>query len=124
MPVLPFEAMEENIPKLKKLFVDYYRSSALNQCTHQVPPLVESSLPLSLMVDPSGKPTAVHKPALVSLHFMDEVREGLEKDVCLEVWERVPENTPTTWYSQMYVVVKNNFCHAVHWIFVLLIILL
>ena len=47
--------------------------------------------------------------------------EGLEKDVCLGVLERVPENTPTTWCSRMCVVPKKNGsphhtvnCHAVN----------
>lgn len=45
-------------------------------------------------MDLTVKLTAVHKPAQVPVHFVDEVKEGLEKDVCLGVIERVPENTP------------------------------
>lgn len=95
--VLPYEVLKENIPKLKKWIMDFYQSSALNQCTHQVFPLVNSLLPLNLMVAYSVKPTAVHKSAQFPLHFMDEVMEGLEKDMCLGVLEKVPQNTPTTW---------------------------
>ena len=36
---------------------------------------------------------------------------GLEKDVHLGVLERVPENTPTTWWSRMCVVPKKNASH-------------
>ena len=53
---IPFEHIPENIPKLKMCIVDLYRSSAFNQCTHQVLPVVVSSPPLNLLVDPSIKP--------------------------------------------------------------------
>ena len=78
-------------------------------------PLVDSLLPLNLEVDSSVKPTVVHKPTQVPLHFMEEVREGLEKDVCFGFLEKVPENTAITWCSRMCVVTKKNGlpCHTV-----------
>ena len=64
--------------------------------------------PLHILVDPKAIPTAVHKPAHVPIHFIDEIKEGLEKDIFLDFLERVPENTPTTWCSIMCVVVKKS----------------
>ena len=100
--------MEENVPMLKQLVSYYYASSDFNTCTHQFLPLVESLPPLRLLVDPTVTPKAVHKPAQVPIHFVDEVKAGLEKDIRLGVLERVPENTPVTWCSRMCVVVKKN----------------
>ena len=73
-------ATAENIPRLKKWIQERYASSAFNVCTHQVLPLVNSSPPLRLFVDPDAKPVAVHKPATVPLHFTKEVRDGLDKN--------------------------------------------
>ena len=78
---LPFEPIRENIPRLNKQIVNNCRLSAFNQCTCEALPVVDSSPPLNLLVDPSVKPTAIHKPVQVQLHFIDEVRERLEKDV-------------------------------------------
>lgn len=39
---------------------------------------------------------------------MDEIKEGLEKNVNLGVLEWMPENTPTTWCSRICVVVNKN----------------
>ena len=94
---LPVPATVENIPKLKKWIEEKYASSAFNVCTHQVLPLVNSSPPLRLFVDPNVKPVAVHKPAMVPLHFTKEVCNSMDKDKRLGIIERVPENTPTTW---------------------------
>ena len=105
---LPMPATAENIPKLKKCIEEKYASSAFNVCTHQVLPLVNFSPPLRLFMDPNAKHVAVHKPATVPLHFTKEVCDGLDKDECLGVIERVQENTLMTWCSRMCMVVKKN----------------
>ena len=81
---LPWAATKYNIPKFKEWNVEYYKALAFNQCIHHVLPLVEA---------PKVAPTALHKPAQVLIHFVKEIKEGLEKDVHLGVLERVPENT-------------------------------
>jgi hypothetical protein len=106
------EPVRGNIPRLRKWIVDNYRPLAFNQCTHQVLCVVDSPPLLNLSVDYLVKPRAIHKPAQVPLHFIDEVREGMKKDVCLGVLERVPENTPNTWCSRMCVVPKKNGNHT------------
>ena len=78
---LPMAATEENVPKLKKWIIERYASSAFNTCTHQFLPLVESSLLLRLLVDPTVTPKAVHKP--VQAQFMLLMRSRL-------VWRRMP----------------------------------
>ena len=101
-------ATEGNILALRKWIVDRYKSSAFNICTHLPLPLVNSSPALRLYVDPKARPVAVHKAAQVPLHFMEEIKEGLDTDVRLGVIEKVPVNTPTEWCSRMVTVVKKN----------------
>ena len=44
------------------------------------------------------EPKAVHRPGVVPVHWMDQVREDLERDIALGVLERVPQNTPIDGY--------------------------
>ena len=87
---------------LKEWLLNYYGSSAFNVCEHQPLPLMKGE-PLELHVDPTAKPVAIHKPALVPLHWQDKVYADLERDVRIGVLERVNPNTPTTWCSRMVV---------------------
>ena len=64
--------------------------------------------PLQLHVDPNAKPIAVHKPALVPIHWQEKGQAGLERDVRIGVLERVSPNTPTTWCSRMVVTSKSD----------------
>ena len=42
------------------------------------------------MIDPNAVPTAHHSPIRVPLHWQDEVKLGLDRDVRLGVLEQVP----------------------------------
>ena len=64
--------------------------------------------PLRLHMDKTILPTAIHKPAMVPIHWRDQVKSDLDRDVRLGVLERVPENTPVTWLSRMVVTSKSN----------------
>jgi hypothetical protein len=61
-PELPFLATKENISKIKALIMDHYASSCFNQCKTQPLPLMSSSPPLRLNIDPKAKPVACHRP--------------------------------------------------------------
>ena len=73
----PFQPIKENIGKLKKWILERYRSSTFNTCNDQQLPLVISSPPLSLFIDPGARPTVVHKAAPVPIHFKDQVKHGI-----------------------------------------------
>ena len=106
---LPFEVDERNIDKLREWIVDRYRASAFNICTHQRLPMVDSAPPLKLHVDPKVKPVVCHKPGNVPLHFQEEVKAGLEKDVRLGVLRKVPTNTPVdSFLHRMVIATKKN----------------
>ena len=100
-------AIEENVEALKQWLLDYYGATTFNVCEHQPLPLMKGE-PLQLHVDPSAKPVAIHKPALVPLHWQDKVYADLERDVRIGVLERVSPNTPTTWCSRMVVTAKAD----------------
>ena len=100
-------ATEDNVPTLKQWLLDYYASSAFNVCEHQPLPMMKCE-PLELYVDPAAKPVAIHKPALVPIHWQEKVLRDLERDVQIGVLERVSPNTPVTWCSRMVVTAKAD----------------
>lgn len=104
---LPFPATEENRDRLEKWLLDYYRSSTFNVCEHQPLPTM-SGPPIHLMVDPHAKPVAHHSPIPVPVHWQDDVKAGLDRDVRLGVIEPVPVGTPVTWCHRMVVCPKKS----------------
>ena len=105
---LPFPATEENREKLEKWIRESYASSAFNQCSHQPLPLIKSTPPLQLHVDPKAKPIATHKPVPIPINWMKDVKEQLDKDVRLGVLELVPVGQPVQWCSRMVVCPKKD----------------
>ena len=60
--------------------------------------------PLQRMVDPSATPVAIHTPVPVPIHWRDDIKAGLDRDVRLGVIEPVP--------------VVNRWNGAIAWSFV------
>ena len=63
---------------------------------------------MHLMIDPKEKPTAYHSPLPVPIHWQDDVKAGLDRDVRLCVLEPVPIGEPVTWYHRMVICAKKN----------------
>ena len=103
---LPFPAEGENRDKLEKWLLQYYRSSTFNVCTHQPLPMMSGS-PMSLMVGET-KPVAHHTPIPVPIHWQEQVKADLDRDVQLGVLEPVPVGTPVTWCHRMVVCAKKS----------------
>lgn len=104
---LPYPTTEANREKFQQYLLDYYASSTFNTCEHQALPLMEGP-PLRLMIDPQATPTAHHSPIPVPLHWQDEVKAGLDRDVRLGVLEPVPIGEPVTWCHRMVICAKKN----------------
>ena len=104
---LPCPAPEENVVKLKQYLLECYSSSTFNTCEHQPLPMMEGS-PMRLMIDPKAKPTAYHSPIPVPIHWQDDVKAGLDRDVRLGVLELVPVGEPVTWCHRMVICAKKN----------------
>lgn len=100
---LPFEPCAENIDKMKQWLLERFASSTFNKCKHRPLPTMTGP-PISIHIDPSATPTAVHTPAAIPLHWKDEIEKQLEADIKLGVIEKVEPNTPTTW------------CHRAIWV--------
>lgn len=64
--------------------------------------------PMRLMIDPNATPTAYHSPIPVPLHWQDDVKAGLDRDVRLGVIEPVPIAEPVTWCHRMVICAKKN----------------
>ena len=113
MPPLPtslppgLTATEKDVPALKEWLLNYYASTTFNTCEHQPLPMMKCE-PLKLFLNPDAKPVAVHKPAVVPIHWQDKVYADLERDVALGVLEKVGPNTPVTWCSRMVVTSKAD----------------
>ena len=86
---LPFPGTEENRHRLERYLLDHYAASAFNVCEHQPLPMM-SGPPLSLTIDPKAIPKPCHTPITVPVHWQDEVKAGLDRDVRLGVLEKVP----------------------------------
>ena len=63
---------------------------------------------MRLMNDPHAMPTAYHSPIPMPLHWQDEVKAGLDRDVRLNVLEPVPIREPVTWCHRMVICAKKN----------------
>ena len=97
---IPFPATPENHSKLKEWILNHYKSSTFNICENQGLTKM-SGPPLEIDIDPSITPTAVHTPIPVPIHWRDQVKAQLDRDVKLGVIEEVPWAEPTTWCSRM-----------------------
>ena len=104
----PFPLTPENIPRLESWMLNTYAASAFNVCPHQPLPKMTGLPPLRIHIKEGSTPTAVHKPSTIPVHWIDKIRDDLERDIQLGVIERVPSNTPTTWCSRMHVVSKKD----------------
>jgi hypothetical protein len=110
-PALPCAPTEENLDALKQHLLDRYADSSFNVCEHQQLPMLKGSPPLELhsgSLSPTTRPIAVHRPAMVPLHWQEPVLQGLLRDLRLGVIERVPLNTPVRWQSRMHITAKHN----------------
>ena len=108
MPVLPCDPTKENLPIIKEYILKRFASSAFNCCEQQPLPLMEDSPPLRLFVDPAASPSAVTTPARIPLHWDEQVKKGLDRDVALGVIEKVPVNEPVRWCARMLITPKND----------------
>ena len=104
---LPLSATEDNRENLRRYLIDYYKSSTFNTCEHKPLPQMEGP-PLRLMVDPEAKPVAHHSPIPVPLHWQEDVKAGLDRDVRLGVIEPVPVGEPVTWCHRMVICAKKT----------------
>ena len=104
---LPYPATAANRQLLERHLLDLYSASAFKVCEHQPLPMMAGP-PLSLSIDPTAVPKPCHTPTSIPIHWQDEVKAGLDRDVRLGVLEQVPLGTPDTWCHRMVICTKKN----------------
>ena len=104
-PMMPPGATQE---ELENLIKKHYAISAFNRCEKQKLPVMNNSPPCRLFVDPEAKPFAIHKPRPVPVHWQNEVKEGLDRDVALGVLEGPLIDDPAVWCAPMHIAAKKN----------------
>ncbi|RLC10819.1 MAG: hypothetical protein DRI57_19860 [Deltaproteobacteria bacterium] len=104
---VPFPATMSNRDSMQQFLVDHYKSSTFNTCEHQPLPMMEGP-PLQLMIATDAKPVAHHTPIPEPVHWQDDVKAGLDRDVRLGVLEPVPVGEPVTWCHRMVICAKKN----------------
>ena len=104
---LPFDAIPENVEKMKAYLLDRYKGSTFNKCKHC--PLPEmTGPPMKFHIDPEAKPVAFRKPVPVPLCWQEQVETELNDDVTIGVLERVPHGEATEWCFRMVLDRKSN----------------
>ena len=104
---LPFPCTKENVPKMKQWLAERYKSSTFNKCPHQVLPEMVGP-PIQIHIDPDAKPVNLKTPAPVPLHWQEQVKKDLLRDVELGVIEPVPHGEPTKWCFRMVISRKHD----------------
>ena len=64
--------------------------------------------PIQIHIDPNAKPVNLRTPAPVPLHWQQQVKEELFRDVELGVLEPVPHGEPTRWCFRMVISRKHD----------------
>ena len=104
----PFELTPANVGRLVEWLKEEYASSTFNVCEHQALPMMSGAPPMRIVMKEGAVPVAVHRPATIPAHWLEDVKADIERDIRLGVLERVPSNTPVTWCSRMHVVSKKS----------------
>ena len=105
---LPFPCWPENNHKMKEWLAEIYASTSFNKCPHQ--PLNQgiTGPDLQFHIEQNAPLDIVHTPAMVPLHWQDEVKKQLEADVALGVLEKVPHGEPSVCCHRMMVTRKAD----------------
>ena len=104
---LPYEPVKENVEKLEEWLRREFAASAFNVCECEPLPHMQGD-PLVISVADGAKPVASHSPIPVPVHWSDDVKRQLDRDVALGVIEKVPIGTDTTWCHRMVTVPKKD----------------
>ena len=102
--VLPLPGKEENVGKLK----DYLIKSFPKVFNRSTPFQEMKCKPAHIHLTQNAIPSATHVPIPIPLHWKEEVKENLYKDVENGIIEPVPVGEPVTWCSPMVVITKKD----------------
>ena len=102
---IPHHATEENIPRLKAYLLKVFADTVFDRAT----PFRTMNCPTAhIHLKKDAKPSAIHNPFSIPIHWRDEVKRKLDKDVEDGVIEPVPIGDPVQWCSPMVVTAKSS----------------
>ena len=104
---LPFPCIPENNSKMKEWLLQRFSSSTFNRCPHQKLTGMTGS-DIKIHIDPTATPVTAHTPAMVPLHWQDEVEKQIKNDVAMGVLEEVPFGEPSLWCHRMVITQKAD----------------
>ena len=104
---LPFEPVSSNIAKMRQWLLDRYSSSTFNTCPHRPLQQMEGP-PIEIHINDTAVPRVCHTPAPIPLHWQQQVREDILRDVALGILEEVPYGVPVTWCHRMVITRKQD----------------
>ena len=102
---IPFPPTEENIPKLKNWLLEHFKESVFTKST---PFRSMKCKPVHIHLKPDAVPHARHVPVPVPIHWKEQVKADLLRDVENDIIEEVPIGEPVVWCSQMVVAAKKD----------------
>ncbi len=104
---IPIQKPETNRALLRKWILEYYKSSAFNVCPHQLIPAMTGP-DMHIVTEDGAEPVAHHSPVPVPFNMKRRVKEIIDQNCNLGVFEPVPVGVPTTWLSRMLSVPKKS----------------
>jgi transposase InsO family protein len=102
---LPFAATEENVPRLKKFLIETFEKTVFSRGT---PFRSMNCPPAHIHLKDDAQPHAVHIPYTIPIHYRDEVKRQLDRDVEDGIIEPAPIGEPVVWCSPMVVTAKGD----------------
>ena len=101
---LPFPPKEENIGRLK----DHLINSFPEVFVRSTPFKSMNCKPVHIHLKDDAIPAAIHVPIPIPLHWKEEIKADLDRDVKNGIIEPVPVGERVTWCSPMVVVPKKD----------------
>ena len=103
--IIPMSPIEENVPKLKAYLIEKFGDSVFDRAT---PFRMMNCAPAHIHLKKDAKPFAIHNPFSIPIHWREEVKRKLDKDVADGIIEEVPIGEPVSWCSPMVVTSKAD----------------
>ena len=101
---LPFPATEANREKLKQQLIKQF-PSVFNRST---PFRQMSCEPAHIHLKEDAVPHAIHTPIPIPVHWKEQAKADIERDIADGIIEPVPVGDPTIWCSPMIIVEKSE----------------
>ena len=102
---IPFPPTEANVGKLKNYLIEKFEKSVF---TRTKPFREMNCKPAHIHLKPDAIPFATHVPIPTPIHWKDQIKADLDRDVEDGIIEKVPVGEPVQWCSPMVVTAKKD----------------